>query len=195
MQRHRQKDEEAGGEGAGVLNTRKRMWKDHEGNIVTKRPNLGKKSAHRASPSSDQHQRSLSTSSTGSQEDVVRALHGEPPISPPISSTHSSQSDGYGRRSSDACDQTADPTIETWVFPPLELSPAPEPHAYPEPEPLAQETDRFWSNAGGLPASSLRNLSDDVPYDDIFNPDTGMSPFHFYWEPVEYAEKASVLIE
>ncbi|GME48857.1 uncharacterized protein LTHEOB_10743 [Neofusicoccum parvum] len=175
MQRHRQKDEEAGGEGAGVLNTRKRMWKDHEGNIVTKRPNLGKKSAHRASPSSDQHQRSLSTSSTGSQEDVVRALHGEPPISPPISSTHSSQSDGYGRRSSDACDQTADPTIETWVFPPLELSPAPEPHAYPEPEPLAQETDRFWSNAGGLPASSLRNLSDDVPYDDIFNPDTASS--------------------
>ncbi|EOD47975.1 putative krueppel c2h2-type zinc finger protein [Neofusicoccum parvum UCRNP2] len=175
MQRHRQKDEEAGGEGAGVLNTRKRMWKDHEGNIVTKRPNLGKKSAHRASPSSDQHQRSLSTSSAGSQEDVVRALHGEPPISPPISSTHSSQSDGYGRRSSDACDQTADPTIETWVFPPLELSPAPEPHAYPEPEPLAQETDRFWSNAGGLPASSLRNLSDDVPYDDIFNPDTASS--------------------
>ncbi|KAF9633498.1 hypothetical protein BFW01_g4392 [Lasiodiplodia theobromae] len=171
MQRHRQKDEEAGAEGAGVLNTRKRMWKDHDGNIVTKRPNLGKKKGS----SGDQHQRSLSTSTTDSIEDAVRALGGDAPISPPISSTHSSQSDGYGRRSSDACDATTDPTVETWVFPPLELSPGPEPQPYPELEPLAQETDRFWSNAGGLQASSLRNLSDDVPYDDIFNPDTASS--------------------
>lgn len=195
MQRHRQKDEEAGGEGAGVLNTRKRMWKDHDGNIVTKRPNLGKKSTHRHSPSSDQHGRSLSTSTTASFEDAIHTLRGDAPISPPISSTQSSQSEDYGRRSSNACDTTADPTFETWVFPPLELSPAPDTHSYPEPEPLAQETDRFWSNAGGPQASSLRNLSDDVPYDDIFNPDTGMSPFHFYWEFVEHAEKASVLIE
>ncbi|KKY26044.1 putative transcription factor [Diplodia seriata] len=174
MQRHRQKDEEAGAEGAGVLNTRKRMWKDQEGNIVTKRPNLGKNSQP-TSPSSDQHQRSLSTSTTASIEDAVRALRGDAPISPPISSTHSSQSDDYGRRSSDACDATTDPTVETWVFPPLELSPGPETHAYPELEPLTQETDRFWSSAGGLQTSSLRNLSDDVPYDDIFNPDTASS--------------------
>lgn len=191
MQRHRQKDDEAGREGAGVLNTRKRMWKDQEGNIVTKRPNLGKNSQP-ASPTSDQHQRSQSISTTASVEDTVHALCADAPISPPISSTHSSQSDGHRRRSSDACDATADPTIETWVFPPLELSPGPELHTYPDPDPLTQEPDRFWSNA---PASSLRGLCDDVPYDDIFNPDTGMSPFHFYWEPVEYGEKASVLIE
>jgi len=40
MARHRQKDEEAGAEGCGVLNTRKRMWKDADGNIVTKKPTL-----------------------------------------------------------------------------------------------------------------------------------------------------------
>ncbi|KAI1765414.1 fungal-specific transcription factor domain-containing protein [Hypoxylon sp. FL1150] len=38
MNRHKQKDEEAGGEGSGTLNTRKRMWKDHDGRIVQKKP-------------------------------------------------------------------------------------------------------------------------------------------------------------
>ncbi|KAI0012442.1 fungal-specific transcription factor domain-containing protein [Xylariaceae sp. FL0662B] len=38
MNRHRQKDEAAGGDGNGILNTRKRMWKDHDGKIVHKRP-------------------------------------------------------------------------------------------------------------------------------------------------------------
>ncbi|KAI0889502.1 fungal-specific transcription factor domain-containing protein [Annulohypoxylon maeteangense] len=38
MSRHKQKDEEAGGEGIGTLNTRKRMWKDHDGRIVQKKP-------------------------------------------------------------------------------------------------------------------------------------------------------------
>ncbi|KAI5861557.1 fungal-specific transcription factor domain-containing protein [Durotheca rogersii] len=38
MSRHRKRDIEAGGEGIGVLNTRKRMWKDHNGRIVQKRP-------------------------------------------------------------------------------------------------------------------------------------------------------------
>ncbi|EKG22110.1 Transcription factor fungi [Macrophomina phaseolina MS6] len=176
MQRHRQKDEEAGGEGAGVLNTRKRMWKDHDGNIVTKRPNLGKKnSTRRSSPSSDHHARSLSTSTADSVDEAIHTLTGDAPISPPISSTQSSGSDDYARRSSNACDTATDPTFENWVFPPLELSPAPEPHSYPEPEPLAQDTDRFWSNAGGPQTASLRNLSDDVPYDDIFNPDTASS--------------------
>nr|OQO28031.1 hypothetical protein B0A51_02832 [Rachicladosporium sp. CCFEE 5018] len=38
LARHRQKDEEAGGEGLGVVSTRKRLWRDAEGNLVTKRP-------------------------------------------------------------------------------------------------------------------------------------------------------------
>lgn len=37
--RHQQKDEEAGGTGLGVVQTRKRLWRDSEGRIVTKRPN------------------------------------------------------------------------------------------------------------------------------------------------------------
>lgn len=38
MERHAQKDKEAGGEGLGVLVTRKRCWRDENGNITTKRP-------------------------------------------------------------------------------------------------------------------------------------------------------------
>ncbi|KAG9239301.1 fungal-specific transcription factor domain-containing protein [Amylocarpus encephaloides] len=42
MDRHKQKDDEAGGYGLGVMETRKRLWRDSEGNIVTKRPTLPK---------------------------------------------------------------------------------------------------------------------------------------------------------
>ncbi|KAK6438941.1 hypothetical protein LTR95_004858 [Oleoguttula sp. CCFEE 5521] len=38
LARHRQRDEEAGGEGLGVVSTRKRLWRDAERNLVTKRP-------------------------------------------------------------------------------------------------------------------------------------------------------------
>ena len=48
MLRHQQKDEEAGGEGLGVVCTRKRLWRDADGNIVTKRP----RSTQRSSTSS-----------------------------------------------------------------------------------------------------------------------------------------------
>ena len=40
LMRHKQKDEEAGGIGLGVVETRKRSWRDVEGNLVTKRPSL-----------------------------------------------------------------------------------------------------------------------------------------------------------
>lgn len=38
MERHAQKDKLAGGEGLGILVTRKRCWRDKNGNITTKRP-------------------------------------------------------------------------------------------------------------------------------------------------------------
>jgi hypothetical protein len=37
MARHKEKDDEAGGEGLGVLATRKRLWRDANGNIVNAR--------------------------------------------------------------------------------------------------------------------------------------------------------------
>lgn len=38
MARHRQRDMEAGGEGLGVVETRKRLWEDDKGNVVNNRP-------------------------------------------------------------------------------------------------------------------------------------------------------------
>ncbi|RQM06052.1 hypothetical protein DH86_00002362 [Scytalidium sp. 3C] len=41
LARHKEKDDEAGGEGLGVLATRKRLWRDENGNIVnSRRPSL-----------------------------------------------------------------------------------------------------------------------------------------------------------
>ncbi|KAH8805537.1 hypothetical protein F5884DRAFT_450170 [Xylogone sp. PMI_703] len=41
LQRHKEKDDEAGGEGLGILATRKRLWRDANGNIVnSRRPSL-----------------------------------------------------------------------------------------------------------------------------------------------------------
>ncbi|OTA84485.1 hypothetical protein M434DRAFT_36435 [Hypoxylon sp. CO27-5] len=70
MGRHKQKDEEAGGEGIGTLNTRKRMWKDHDGRIVQKKP--------------AEHQ-SLGNTNLGAP--FVSPVEG--PISPPVSSHNS----------------------------------------------------------------------------------------------------------
>ena len=38
MARHQQRDLEAGGEGMGVVETRKRLWEDANGNVVKNRP-------------------------------------------------------------------------------------------------------------------------------------------------------------
>lgn len=70
MNRHKQKDEEAGGDGTGTLNTRKRMWKDHEGRIVQKKP-IEHSSLDDGSP----------------EASFVSRVDG--PISPPISSNNS----------------------------------------------------------------------------------------------------------
>ncbi|KAL1383822.1 fungal-specific transcription factor domain-containing protein [Phyllosticta capitalensis] len=171
MQRHRQKDEEAGGEGHGILNTRKRMWKDVDGKIVTKRPNLGT-SSQQGSPEIRQE----SPNAAASIEDDAREFGIEIPISPPISSTNSNPSETYERRASHATTAT-ELASDDWVFPPLALSPGHEsPELYQDTETLPQETERFWGSSEGI--SSTTGISkpfDDVPYDDIFNPDTASS--------------------
>lgn len=45
-ERHKQKDEEAGGEGLGIVETRKRLWRDMDGNIVSKRPSFSNRLAN-----------------------------------------------------------------------------------------------------------------------------------------------------
>ncbi|KAH9889598.1 fungal-specific transcription factor domain-containing protein [Xylariomycetidae sp. FL2044] len=68
LSRHRQRDDEAGGEGSGTLNTRKRMWKDYDGNIVQKKPNASEQVADQAENLA-----------------VAVTLGAEEPLSPPVS--------------------------------------------------------------------------------------------------------------
>jgi hypothetical protein len=80
MARHKEKDDEAGGEGLGILATRKRLWKDADGNIVNaRRPSYVQDGAKRrqierperqSSSASDASARSQSTPSAISSPQI-----------------------------------------------------------------------------------------------------------------------------
>ncbi|KAF1935259.1 hypothetical protein EJ02DRAFT_471332 [Clathrospora elynae] len=159
MTRHRQKDEEAGAEGCGILHTRKRMWKDAEGKIVTKKPTLPNE-IQRNQPlprtQSEDPFQSLPdfTSFSAHEQDI--------PISPPISNnaslTHSwdDHDSGIGINYRPA---TLDPNT-------LSAS-----DSY---SPIDQ---RFWSTdiIQPQPDPFASTAFDDAPFDEIFNPDTASS--------------------
>ncbi|OCK82677.1 hypothetical protein K432DRAFT_415193 [Lepidopterella palustris CBS 459.81] len=125
------------------------MWKDAEGNIVTKRPN--------STASQQQRRNEVTPGVLPSHQSESGA-----PISPPISTSNS-----YGRSYSD--DQEAPvPSDDLWAFAPLNIHPLPPADIY---QPPVEE--RFWSS--DLPVPIVQTQSEDVPYDDIFNPDTASS--------------------
>ncbi|EOA88745.1 uncharacterized protein SETTUDRAFT_73803, partial [Exserohilum turcica Et28A] len=156
--RHRQKDEEAGAEGCGVLNTRKRMWKDAEGKIVTKKPTLVSvaNTAPLTSPLQDQVFQSL-------QDLASFAAHDQSlPISPPSSNNPSlpntleDHDSGIGSNDQPvALDPTSISAQDT--FSPID--------------------PRFWSTdiTQPQPESFPSAVFDDASFDDIFNPDTASS--------------------
>jgi hypothetical protein len=78
MARHKEKDDEAGGEGLGVLATRKRLWRDADGNIVNaRRPSYTQEGAKRRQMSRPDHRKLPSRSS----EDDLRRSHEHPVLS------------------------------------------------------------------------------------------------------------------
>ncbi|KAI1340308.1 fungal-specific transcription factor domain-containing protein [Xylariaceae sp. FL0016] len=81
LARHRERDLEAGGEGTGTLNTRKKLWKDHDGRIVQRKPVVH------------------TSGGDGIHQESFEAL-GEEPISPPTSSQGSDQANENGVPSS-----------------------------------------------------------------------------------------------
>jgi hypothetical protein len=169
MARHRQKDAEAGAPGSGVLNTRKRMWKDSDGNIVTKRPHSSRQQhQHQLQQQRDQSQKLTSEHTPSLALFEIHTGHnrqGGVPISPPISTSNS-----YDRSYSD--DQDAHTSQDDlWSLNPFNINTTIEPADIYQP---AVE-DRFWS--GDLAAPLEPSPEEDVPYDDIFNPDTGISTF------------------
>ena len=87
MMRHKEKDEEAGGEGLGILQTRKRLWRDSSGAVVAKRRQEYEKSNRSSSRS-----KSTSTAANSTEKSPSAAFNEmNAPISPPGSSLgHSS---------------------------------------------------------------------------------------------------------
>ncbi|XPS70937.1 hypothetical protein M3J09_003133 [Ascochyta lentis] len=159
MARHKQKDEEAGADGCGILNTRKRMWKDAEGKIVTKKPAIAAE-AQKPQPSlQSQHEDPLQTLAEfalfASNEDGA-------PISPPISHNAS-----LGNSLDDHDSGIAS------GYPPTTLDPS----ALSASHTFSPTDQRFWSTDLTQPESDpfATTAFDDAPFDDIFNPDTASS--------------------
>lgn len=161
MNRHRQKDEEAGANGCGVLNTRKRCWKDAEGRIVQKKPNLSK---------GDQ----LPQPSPHSQdfEDPLQPLpdfvpfptqEAGAPISPPLSH-NASLSQSWDDHDSGIGASYSSTTLD--------------PNALSASDTYSPINQRFWSTDLSQPPQPdpfTTAAFDDAPFDDIFNPDTASS--------------------
>ncbi|KAF2731250.1 hypothetical protein EJ04DRAFT_411741, partial [Polyplosphaeria fusca] len=154
MSRHRQKDEEAGAEGCGILNTRKRMWKDPQGNIVTKKPHLHE--AQRQSSQGDPLDQAI-------QDFIPFAENSALPISPPISHDPS-----LGRRTLTDRDSGIASTYPSTL----------DPHSLSSSGGCSPPIDQnFWPGSDEpQPETFLTaNAFDDAPFDDIFNPDTASS--------------------
>ena len=149
MLRHQQKDKEAGGEGLGVVETRKRLWRDADGNIVSKRPVatslrvVASKEEGLEASSQTQQQRCIDLNGTKEQN------HSEL-LSPPRSMS-----------STDVHEQTHD------------LPEFPRDQHFLDP-PAGPDMCEFLANSSWDFPLSLE-MHPDSPFDDTFKPDTASS--------------------
>lgn len=148
MARHRQRDAEAGGEGLGVIESRKKLWRDSDGAIVSKRPAhteghgpMTKKKAF------EQHSQNIQPDSSKGNFQV---LHTEP-LSPPKSL----------------------PSTDSLDVPPPFMEFYPD-RAFGEPTNGPDMFD-FLANSswGSNTSSSSVYIGGGMPSEDMFNPDTG----------------------
>jgi len=76
MARHKEKDDEAGGEGLGVLATRKRLWRDSAGNIVNaRRPSYTQEGNKRRQISRSERKGSSSSEASDKSDDRKSIEH------------------------------------------------------------------------------------------------------------------------
>lgn len=159
MARHREKDAEAGGEGLGKLQTRKRLWRDSTGAVVAKRrPELEKK--RKVSSNSRNRYRS---SQGNDHEPSYPQEQDRSPLSPPGSSQdHNSN----GPDSMELPEKSGlSTTEESWPMSMGDVSLLDQAGAMAEPY-------DFLCNAswGSQPQESANS---DLLYNDLFAPDTG----------------------
>ncbi|KIW96766.1 uncharacterized protein Z519_02157 [Cladophialophora bantiana CBS 173.52] len=148
MARHQRKDEEAGGEGLGVVETRKKLWRDASGNIVCKRPSQ-RDTCRPGKKRQPTNSNALRQQNGAVDVDYGRALSAEP-LSPPRSML-----------SGESMEQLSH-----------QLPELPN-----DPDFIAQTSgpDMFGflaNSSWGIQSSSM-NTQMDAPFNEIFNPDTG----------------------
>jgi hypothetical protein len=154
MLRHKQKDDEAGGEGLGHLATRKRLWRDTDGNIVNGRRPYRQEGLRRQVSSGEEsgetnavlHNNSLNTRDTASPS--------PPNFVPNAGARIMEQYEGHGL------------PPDTWG---VEVDPLQNTLLY--------DSYDFLCNAdwGNQQFQNDMIFSCDLPHDDIFKPDTGKS--------------------
>lgn len=161
--RHREKDEEAGAEGFGILNTRKRMWKDADGKVVTKKPTLvGNRQRSHSLPQEDHNDPPQQLPDFAN----LSSFGNSAPISPPTSN-NASLSQSWSDHD----------TGITAGYPATTLDPT----ALLAPETYSSTDHGFWSTdltrpqQPTLPDPFATTTIADTPFDDIFHPDTASS--------------------
>jgi hypothetical protein len=160
MARHKEKDDEAGGEGLGRLQTRKRLWRDSTGAVVTKRrPEHEKRSVSSTPASKRLKVRDHSFKSTNGISDQI-----DVPISPsPSAGEHiSNRSDVAG-----SSELPREPPRGDDLWPILS-----EDAILPDDDSAAIESLDFLCNAS-WGSQSQESTSTDILYNDFFAPDTG----------------------
>lgn len=153
MARHRQKDLEAGGDGLGVIESRKRLWRDGDGNIVSKRPSQDQDQDQAQAPTP---KKQAVAAFTKSQQHAMESYNTQmslraDPLSPPKSML-----------SSESLDQTTHPLPELLDQNFL--------------DPIAgSDMFDFLANSswGTAPPHSSMYMQAEMPSDEMFNPDTG----------------------
>lgn len=160
MARHKEKDDEAGGEGLGRLQTRKRLWRDSTGAVVTKRRPEHEKRSVSSSPTSKR----LKVRDHSSDSTNAFLAQKEVPKSPPHSTSEYQSYRLDGTRPSEA---TGEPRQTTESWPAFS-----EASTLPEDDAAAAESFEFLYNAswGSHPQKSSTT---DVLYNGGSGPDSG----------------------
>ena len=169
MARHKEKDDEAGGEGLGKLLTRKRLWRDSTGQIVAKRrPEHEKR--NRISVSSSQSGRMSNDHAEAGDSHQSPDLNNSassqtgPLLSPPGSHSMSESVSGIENpENAHAADST-----EQW---PISMD---DPTPTLPLQDLGVDSYDFLCNAAwGSQPLQATNPGAALPFDDMFAPDTG----------------------
>jgi len=180
MARHKEKDDEAGGEGLGFLATRKRLWRDADGNIVNcRRPYTQEHQAKRRQIAGT-HERRRSSTGSVAEKQTPPTLPLSPPISiPSPASVPDSVTYTPTEQVHEGLDSSADGILDR--SPMLHAAWTVDPMLSTLNTSTVDDIDFLCNSGWGThrptnPYETFMGPGGDMPYeDDIFKPDTAMS--------------------